>query len=81
MALVKADCVFNNDDKFILKLPFSCGGQHRGRKVTMKPAQGFEDILRKVQQMLKNREILGYIPYVILQPRIKENTEAKVRTI
>ena len=78
MAKVKADSIYHNDDNFILKLPFCCGGQHKGKKISFKTAKGFSQILKRIQEFLNHKEVVGYIPFAILQPRIKDNSEAKV---
>lgn len=64
-----------------MKLPYTAGGILRGRKLTYKTAKGFDDLLRKIRMFLNNPEVLGYIPYALIQPRIHDNTEAKVSSI
>jgi hypothetical protein len=81
MAKIKAEGVYFNDDRWIVKLPYSAGGQHRGRKITYKTAKGLQDLIKKINMFIKNPDVLGYIPYALIQPRICCNSEAKVRNV
>jgi hypothetical protein len=80
MKKIKGDAAFDDEERFVLKLPFTSGGQLKGKRVTCKTAQGYEGIVAKLREYLNNTDVMGFIPYVILQPRIRDNTEAKVST-
>jgi hypothetical protein len=75
---INKDPVYSNQSKFMLKLGYCCGGQYQGKKIACKSAQGYVDIQEKIAKWLRNEAILGYIPYCLLQPLIRDNTEAKV---
>ena len=81
MDKIKADDVYYNEDRWILKLPYSAGGQHRGNKITYKTCVGIDDLLAKLRTFTRHPSVLGYIPYVLIQPRIRSNAEAKVSSI
>ena len=69
---------FPNEDKFFVKLPYSCGGYLNGKRST-KCGKGVKGIIDAITQFLKNHPaVLGYIPFVIVQPYFSTNTEAKV---
>ena len=69
--------LFNNNE-FVVKLPFVAGG-YLGDKESVKYGFGVEGILQQIRYFLRwNPFVLGYIPYVIIQPRFAHSTEAKV---
>ena len=75
---IRNDKIFNNSDSFIAKLPYCCGGQLQGKRITCKSATGVKGIIDSIEEFLNNSTVRGYIQYCIIQPRVKDNTEAKV---
>ena len=75
---ITSDPVFHNNNQFMLKLGFCCGGQHQGKRISCKIARGLKGILKRIQEWLNNSTVLNVVPYCILQPLIRDNTEAKV---
>jgi len=68
-----------NDDKFVVKLPYAAGGCVGDRSSVKYAKNGVQGIKICIAQFLRNhRFVLGYIPFVIVQPRFKNNSEAKV---
>ena len=67
--------MYSNNDKFVCKLPFTTNGSHNS---TVKFAVGYPGILESLKQFQRNINIGGYITYAMIQPRIPENTEAKI---
>ena len=67
-----------NKEKFFIKLPYSCGGYLNNKKST-KSGKGVNGIVVAIKQFLKNHPaVLGFIPYIIVQPKFPTTTEAKV---
>ena len=70
--------LFNNNE-FVVKLPYVAGGFLLDNR-SVKYGFGVEGIIQQVSFFLKNNPaVLGYIPFVIIQPRFPYSTEAKVR--
>ena len=67
--------IYNNDNKFVCKLPFTTNGKHNS---TVKRCVGYHGILKMLGQFVRNKNIAGYITYAMIQPRIRENAEAKI---
>jgi hypothetical protein len=64
---------------FIVKLPASSGGVLGDHPNIKRNCRGAEGILEAVISFLRgNPMVLGYIPYVIIQPQFPFTTEAKV---
>lgn len=62
-----------NDGKFVVKLSYCTGKEHR-KYVT----GGVEGIRKALLQFMKNIRVFGYYITAIIQPRVRDNTEAKV---
>ena len=72
---IKINPWYNNNNQFVCKLPFTTNGGHQS---TVKFAVGYDGILEMLGQFQENVNIAGYITYAMIQPRIPENTEAKI---
>ena len=67
-----------NKNKFIVKLPYVAGGYLLDKR-SVKYGVGAEGIIKQIKDFLNhNPAVLGYIPFVIIQPRFRWATEAKV---
>jgi len=67
-----------NNNNFIVKIPYVAGGNLLN-KTSIKYAKGAEGIKRAIIQFLRNYPgFLGYIPFLIVQPRFPYTKEAKV---
>jgi len=67
-----------NDNKFIVKIPYVSGGNLLN-KTSIKYGVGAEGIKRAILEFLRNYPaFLGYIPFLIVQPRFPYTKEAKV---
>jgi hypothetical protein len=62
-----------NDGKFVVKLSHCTGKEHR-KYVT----GGVEGIRTALLQFMKNVRVFGYYITAIIQPRVRDHTEAKV---
>ena len=62
-----------NDGKFVVKLSCTTGSSHR--KYTRNGADG---IRTAIKQFMNNPRVYGYYLTAIIQPCVRENTEAKV---
>ena len=70
-----------NGGKFILKLPFASGGVVRD-KSSVKYGVGLKGVLKCIGEFARNHPyLIGYIHYIIVQPRFANPTEAKVSLI
>ena len=68
-----------NNDKFIIKLPYVSGGVYLGKRSLKYNVTGAEGIRRGIIQFLNNHPgVLGYIPFLIVQPQFRYTKEAKV---
>jgi len=67
--------IYSNHNKFVCKLPFTTNGKYNS---TVKRCVGYPGILKMLRQFVRNTNIAGYITYAMIQPRIPENTEAKI---
>ena len=69
-----------NNNKFIVKIPYVSGGNLLNKN-SVKYATGAEGIKKAIIQFLNNYPgFLGYIPFLIVQPRFPYTKEAKVRS-
>jgi hypothetical protein len=67
-----------NDNKFIVKIPYVSGGNLLN-KTSIKFGIGAEGIQRAIIEFLMNYPgFLGYMPFLIVQPRFPFTKEAKV---
>lgn len=67
-----------NFNKYCIKLPFVAGG-YLNDKRSVKYGVGAAGIIKSIKQFLRwSPAVLGYIPYVIIQPKFPYSTEAKV---
>jgi hypothetical protein len=70
--------LLNTKKEFIIKLPFASGGVVRDR-CSVKYGVGVVGVLKAISEFIRNRPyVLGYIHYLIVQPRFPHNSEAKV---
>jgi len=70
--------LLNIKKEYVIKLPFAAGGVVRD-KGSVKYGIGALGILKSIREFLKNHPcVLGYIHYIIIQPRFPYATEAKV---
>ncbi len=70
--------LLNSKKEFIIKLPFASGGVVRD-KCSIKYGAGVNGVVRAISEFVRNHPyVLGYIHYVIVQPRFPNNSEAKV---
>jgi hypothetical protein len=69
----------DNNNQFIVKLPYCAGGVLRDKGSIKRHCKGKEGIKKAIMEFLRNHEfVLGYINYVIVQPQFPYSTEAKV---
>ena len=69
----------DNNNLFIVKLPASSGGVLGDHPNIKRNCKGAAGIIAAVMSFLKrNPMVLGYIPYVIIQPQFPFTSEAKV---
>ena len=81
MVTEKTPHLLNNKREFIIKLPFASGGVVRD-KSSIKYGVGIEGVAEAISQFMRNHPyVLGFIHYLIVQPRFPNNSEAKVITI
>jgi hypothetical protein len=74
--------LFTEEGSFCLKLPYSSGGMIRDKRSYKFTTGGREGIIEGIRQFLRNNKyVLGYIPFIIVQPRFKYTSEAKVNII
>jgi hypothetical protein len=79
VADVRGNPLLYNDDKFVVKLPYAAGGVVGDSSAVKYTKNGVDGIIKAIRQFLRNhRFVLGYIPYVIVQPRFANNAEVKV---
>ena len=70
-----------NHNEFAIKLPYVAGGYYLDNK-SIKYGCGVEGIVLQIYYFLKyNPGVLGYIPFIIIQPRFPYSSEAKVRIL
>ena len=70
--------LLNSKRQFIIKLPFASGGVVRD-KSSIKYGVGIAGVLKAIAEFMRNHPyVLGYIHYLIIQPRFPHNSEAKV---
>jgi hypothetical protein len=67
--------IYCNGNQFVCKLPFTTNGRHNS---TVKYCVGYDGILEMLTQFQNNANIGGYIMYAMIQPKIPDNTEAKI---
>jgi hypothetical protein len=65
----------NEQKKFIVKLPYSTGSAYNA---TVKSCIGLPGILKRIEEFQNNPRVYGYFPYIIIQPFVTDNTEAKI---
>ena len=69
---------FNSKKQFIIKLPFASGGVVRD-KSSIKYGVGLGGVIKAISEFMRlHPYVLGYIHYVIVQPRFPNSSEAKV---
>lgn len=67
---------FKNDDKWVVKLPYTTGSSHRR---SVKPSyNGRSGILKSIREIKNNPMYFGYIDHAIIQPMAHYNEEASV---
>lgn len=72
---------FNSKKQFIIKLPFASGGVVRD-KSSIKYGVGLGGVIKAIAEFMRlHPYVLGYIHYVIVQPRFPNSSEAKVSTV
>ena len=81
---VKADNrdIWNNN-KFIVKIPYVGGGFLKDKK-SIKYAKGVQGIIKAIWEFTNPKNypgLLGYIPFLIIQPRFSYTKEAKASDI
>ncbi len=64
--------LYRNDNKFVVKLPFSTNSTR------LKYVVGMEGILRALGEFMGNSKVFGYIHYALIQPEIIDNAEVKI---
>ena len=70
-----------NHNEFAVKLPYVAGGYLLDNK-SVKYGFGVEGIIQQIYYFLKNNPgVLGYIPFIIIQPRFPYSCEAKARML
>ncbi len=75
---INADPDLANNNTFCVKLPYVAGGRLLD-KPSYKYGKGVDGILRCIAEFLRcNPAVLGFIPFVIIQPKFRYTTEAKV---
>ena len=68
-----------NDNKFIVKIPYVSGGNLLNKNSVKYCRDGAQGIERAIIEFLTNYPgFLGYIPFLIVQPRFPYTKEAKV---
>ena len=67
-----------NRNEFAVKLPYVAGGYLLDNR-SIKYGIGVKGIILQIYHFLKNHPgVLGYIPFIIIQPRFPYSSEAKV---
>jgi hypothetical protein len=76
--MINADPDLNNKNAFCVKLPYVAGGRLLDGP-SFKYGIGIDGIFACIKEFVKwNDAVLGYIPFVIVQPKFRYTTEAKV---
>ena len=77
--MINADPILSNKNSFCVKLPYVAGGRLLDGP-SFKYGTGVDGIFACISEFVRcNSAVLGYIPFVIIQPRFRYTTEAKVK--